>query len=172
LDSTLNDIPLHIKIARSFIGTKELKNNRGYWIDKWNKNVNAPLGSPYCGAFGYYCLDSAKVIYPQKKSGLARSHVNKSSFTILDVLNHRKSIKIGDGLIWQKNNSYQGHFGFANENWNGNSGSTIEANTSGIKKENQSEGDGVYFKSRRIEPYNYHFRIRWITPYSSYENAD
>lgn len=128
-------------------------------------NCKATRGASWCSCFGYWILDLCKVQYPQQKSALARSHKNKYSFNVLEVLNNRKVIRAGDGLIWQKGESIYGHFGFAMFDWEGRAGYSIEGNTSADNTGSQSNGDGVYVKKRKIEPFNY-FRIKWITPYS------
>jgi len=148
---------------RTLVGEREVKPNRSPLIDLINRNVGAPLGSPYCAGTVYYSFDNTDTYYPQQKSGLARSWVRKDSYTALDVLRGKYQIKAGDILIWQKNNSTQGHAGLANKDWQGISGETCEANTSSGLKGSQYDGDGIWIKHRKIEPYNYKFRIKWIT---------
>jgi hypothetical protein len=152
-----------VAIARSYVGESEKKPNRSFHIDRWNRNVRNPLGSPYCAAFVYWCLDSAGVKYPQKKSGLARGLVTKKqTFTAYDVIMGRQKVLKGDIPIWQKGTTMFGHTGFAAEDWDGTGGKTIEANTSPGTGGNQSDGDGVHIRNRRIEVYSY-FRIKWFT---------
>lgn len=44
---------LFVDIARKYIGTEEqpIGSNRGPLIDRWNTNVNAPIGSFWCASF-------------------------------------------------------------------------------------------------------------------------
>lgn len=132
-------------------------------MDRFNRHVGSPLGSPYCAAFVYFCLDSLGIDYDMKRSGLARRLVSKTkSFSAIEVIYGREKILKDDILIWQKGQTIFGHGGISAEDWEGTSGATIEANTSSGTSGNQSNGDGIYKKNRRIEPYNY-FRIKWIT---------
>jgi hypothetical protein len=141
----------------------EERPNRSPIIDSMNRHVGNPLGVSYCAAAGYWWLDNAGVSYPQQRSGLARSFKNSLSFSVMDVLNHKRKILAGYGLVWQKGNTIYGHFAFASEDWQGSKGKTIEGNTSSGTTGSQSNGDGFFNRDRRIEPYNY-FRIKWITP--------
>jgi hypothetical protein len=159
-----NSSPKQLNIAKQYLFVREIKYNRSTEIDSMNYNANAPLGASWCASFGYWCLDKASIQYPQKKSPLARSHVNKYSFNAIDVIRGKKQIKAGYGLIWQKGSTIYGHFAFAYEDWNNNQGKTIEGNTSPNNIGSQDNGDGVYIKFRKIEPFNY-FRIKWITIY-------
>lgn len=132
-------------------------------MDRFNRNAKAPLGSPYCAVFVYYMLDSAGIDYPMKKSGLARSLVTKTiTFTALDVLNKKETVKKDDIPIWQKGETIFGHAGIASADWDGKNGMVIEANTSPGSSGSQSDGDGIWEKKRKIEPFNY-FRIKWFT---------
>lgn len=113
----------------------------------------------------YFCLDSAEIEYPMKKSGLARSLVSKDTnitFTAYDVVMGKKKVLKGDIAIWQKGTTIYGHSGLVEYDWDGTKGKTIEANTSSSNTGSQSEGEGVYEKHRRIEVYSY-FRIKWFT---------
>jgi len=153
----------HVEIAKLFVGHTEVKSNRSALIDTVNKHVKNPLGSPYCAAFVYWILDKASVKYDTKKSGLARSLVSKKyTFSSNSVLLGINEIKKGDILIWKKGETIFGHTGFAERDWNGKKGYTIEANTSKGIKGSQSNGDGIYKRYREIKPYDY-FRINWIT---------
>ena len=144
--------PKHVIIAESYVGIVE-KSNRGVAVDLFNLNVGNPIGSEWCSAFVKWCLDLAQIKMPQTITGLARSQVNKNSFTAWDVLNGKKKIKCGYILTWQSGKTIHGHTGFADEDWDKISGKTVEGNAS----------DGVRQLTRRIEPFNY-FRIKWITP--------
>lgn len=95
------------------------------------------------------------------RSGLARHYWLKSPrhfrHTIGEVLAGRYSPKAGDLVIWARGNTIYGHIGFVLYDWNGDRGWTIEANTSSGKG-SQYDGDGVYKRLRKIEPFNY-FKI-------------
>ena len=122
-----------------------------------NKNVGNPKGASWCAAFVKWCLDLANIKLPQKVTGLARSLRNKNTFSAMDVLNGKKKVKCGYIIIWQKGKTIYGHTGFADSDWDGIKGKTVEGNSSDGKKE------GVRFQTRMIEPFNY-FRIKYFTP--------
>lgn len=158
-------IPCHLRIAKGFIGYKEVGNNRGYWVDRFNRHVKVPLGSPYCAAFVSFVLDSAGVTKPSVRSGLARNFKNNTKepyrYSALSVIKKQKSVRQGDIVGWERENSISGHLGIALENWSGQSGKTIEANTSSGVAGSQSDGDGIYTRVRKIEPFG-KFRITWF----------
>lgn len=85
------------------------------------------------------------------------------TYSAWEVVRGAKTVRQGDGLIWQKGETVFGHFGFANEDWQGAKGETVEANTSAGTRGSQSNGDGIYRRTRAISPTSY-FRIVAITP--------
>lgn len=150
---------LHLSRFKSWLGQTENKGaNRSILIDSMNRYVGNPLGSPYCAAAVSYAIRPNK-----PKSGLARALKTKETFTAWDVIQGKKSIKKGFIIIWQKGETISGHTGIAKENWNGTSGKTYEGNTSSGDKGSQSNGDGFYERSRKIQATSY-FRIKWVTP--------
>jgi hypothetical protein len=141
--------------ARKYIGVREKPDNRSADIDRWNRYVGNPLGSPYCAAFA-----SSMIKQPHIKSGAAVRLITKNAIKSDDVL---KGVKVEPGwvVIWRKGNSFNGHAGIVVQ-WDRKSGTTIEGNTS-AGKGSQSNGDGVFERQRKIEPFNY-FRITHFTP--------
>lgn len=130
-------------------------------MDEANRYVGNPLGSPYCAAVGSRALGLVGVKKP--KSGLARNMRTSQTYSAWDVIRGVRQIKEGDGLIWQKGATISGHFGFANKDWKGGSGETVEANTSNGNRGSQSNGDGIYIRKRSLSPTSY-FRIVAVTP--------
>lgn len=153
----------HLDTAQKYLYVREITENRGPEIDLWNKSNNSPLGSSYCCNFGQYCLRQAGASNPISKSGLAQNtwkNAKKGTkHTYQEVINRGYKVRKGDVIIFQKGLTQYGHFAFSMENWKYSEGKTIEANTSGNNKGNQSNGDGVYFKYRKIQPLAY-FKIR------------
>lgn len=141
--------------ADKYLHVREIAENRSPDIDKWNRYVGNPLGSSYCAAFV-----SNMVKQPHLKTGLATKLIKRNSVKSDDVLKGA-IIEPGWIVIWRKGNSVFGHAGIV-VSWNKKSGTTIEANTS-AGKGSQSNGDGVYVRSRRIDPFSY-FRITHFTP--------
>ena len=152
--------PKHIQIAKGFVGTRELPNNRGYWIDRFNKFTKNPIGSPYCQAFVNFCIDSAKAKLPIK-SGLAMNYKTKKSQSAAKVLAGIYKVKAGDVITWQKGKTIYGHTGFASENWKNESGMTIQANTT--KTGESRDGGGIWEKKAKINQFS-DFRIVRFTP--------
>ena len=157
-NSHVQTIPPHVAIARSFLYVREKQQNRCKEYDEWNKFVGNPAGSPTCAAFVSSVLNKAGVKAPNIKTGLARNFWNKGykTYSAKDVLSGKKKVKIGHLPIWARGNGINGHIGIADENWQGKSGHTIEANTPGNGKGKQYEGDGVYRKMRTIQPYSFY----------------
>ena len=144
------------EIARGFIGTKEVGNNGGYWVQRFQKISNAPKGSPWCAAFVNFCLDSAGVKgLPFTGSGLARSFATKNKTIKASTFNGE--LPAGTIIVWRRGNTIFGHAGLV-ESWNGTKGTTIEGNTSSGAKGSQNDGDGVWRRRRAIDPSSF-FRI-------------
>lgn len=157
----------HLELAKTFIGRQELYgNNRGAWVDTWNRFTSAPLGSPYCASFVSWVLYHSAVAEPKISSPLARHFYTKApkhlKYTAGQVLRGEKKVKAGTIIIWQRGETIYGHVGFALEDWHYDRGKTIEANTSKGTKGSQYDGDGVYIRTRKIEVYNF-FRIIGFT---------
>lgn len=156
-------IPLHMQIARSYVGTIEATgNNDGQKIEYIIRRGKGTPHSPYCAYFVTLCIDSAKVKEPVVRSGLARNFKLKTSISAKDVV--IGSVKVPDGsiIVWQKGETIKGHTGFVWK-WGKESGITIEGNTSSGATGSQSDGDGIWMRQRNIEPLNY-FRITSFTP--------
>jgi hypothetical protein len=154
--------PAWIQVAESYEGLREVGYNRGITVDSMNRNCGNKPGSSWCAAFVYWCLDKAHIKYDNKKSGLARSLINKNSISAWDVINGKKKVLCGMAGIFQKGKTIFGHAIFIDEDWKSISGKTIEGNTN---KAGSSDGDGVYEKTRKIEPYNY-FRLIKFTAFN------
>lgn len=155
--------PLHIQIARSYVGTVEATgNNDGPKIEYIIRRGHGAPGSSYCAYFVTMCIDSAKVVSPTVRSGMARSFKRKTSIPANDVLMGKTQIPIGTILVWEKGNTIFGHVGFVLK-WGKKWGTTVEANTSSGGAGSQSNGNGIWYKTRSIEPLNY-FRITSFTP--------
>ncbi len=163
LSFTLNgQTPRHLAIAEKFIGVKEATgHNDGPEVEMFLHSVGRHKGDSWCAAFVSYCLTAAQIKEPKIRSGLARDF-KRSKYLVLsnDVLRGIKWVPRGSLIGWEKGNTIFGHIGFV-LNWEKQSGKTIEGNTSSGEQGSQSNGDGVYIRSRMIQPANY-FRIRWF----------
>ncbi len=179
-------VPAHLQMAKAFAekGVMEdpLGSNRSPDIDEWlaytglRPFVNDEgdlVGYPYCAAFVAFCLGEAgDVELPMTRSARARDYIHPQGF-VADMLNPEVEARIaqrgvapippGSLVIWKLNKNPQdtrGHIGFVVD-WEGQKGHTVEANTSPPGGD-QREGLGVYFKERRLEPFNF-FRITDFT---------
>lgn len=142
--------------------TEATGHNDGPEVEKFLKSVGRKQGDSWCSAFVSYCLTVANVRDPKIRSGLARDFKrSKNLVNANDVLRGIKKIPPGSIVGWEKGNTIFGHIGFVLTNWNKQFGTTIEGNTSSGLKGSQSDGDGVYIRSRSIQPANY-FRIMWF----------
>ncbi len=160
----------HLQIAQTYIGIQEATgNNDGEPVETFLRSVGRNKGDAWCAAFVSYCLTVANAKHPTVRSGLARSFKrSKGIIRAIDVLRGVKKVDKGFIVGWEKGETISGHIGFVFTKWNKQFGTTIEGNTSSGSKGNQSDGDGVYIRSRSIQPANY-FRICWFIPVS-YQN--
>jgi hypothetical protein len=147
------------EIALGFVGTKEEGNNRGYWIERFQKITNSPRGAQWCASFVNFCLDSAGVKgLPNTRSGLARHFATRNkTIKAKDVLQSNMELPAGTIIVWRRGSTPFGHAGIV-EKWKGKSGTTVEGNTSAGRSGSQNDGDGVWRRARSINPTNY-FRI-------------
>jgi len=154
--------PKHLTIAKSYVGTVEATgNNDGPKIEYIIRRGHGAPNSSYCAFFVTLCIDSASVKTPTVRSGLARNFKLRSSIPAKDVLIGKVKIPPGTIIVWQRGNTINGHTGFVRK-WYTRYGLTVEGNTSGGNTGSQSNGDGIWLKSRGIEPLN-SFRITAFT---------
>jgi hypothetical protein len=151
--------PKVLEIATGFIGTKEEGNNGGYWVTRFQKVTKSPKGAQWCASFVNFCLDSAGVKgLPFTGSGLARHFATRNkTIKAKDVIAQNLELPPGTIIVWRRGTTPFGHAGIVNK-WKGKSGTTVEGNTSSGRKGSQHDGDGVWGRSRTINPTNY-FRI-------------
>jgi hypothetical protein len=153
-----------LNIARGFVGVKEeWGTNRGYWVNRFLLSVKSKPGNQWCAAFVSFCLDSANVQTLRVRSALARSFVRPYSVKATKVIAENMEIPPGAIIVWRRGTTIFGHVGIV-EKWRGKTGTTIEGNTSSGVRGSQNDGDGVYRRTRTINPYSY-FRITDFTIY-------
>lgn len=165
LPSLILNAQKHLDIAKSFVGVKEATgNNDGKEVEMFLQSVGRKKGDSWCAAFVSFCLTQANAQEPKIRSGLARDFKRAKNLILAnDVLKGIKEVKPGYIVGWEKGNTIFGHLGFAITSWNKAHGTTLEGNTSSGAQGSQSDGDGVYIRSRTIQPANY-FRIVWFVP--------
>ena len=148
-----------LTIAKGFIGTKEEGNNGGYWVARFQKVTKSPKGAQWCASFVNFCLDSAGVKgLPFTGSGLARHFATRNkTIKATEVLSKNMQLPPGTIIVWRRGTTPFGHAGIV-DTWKGKKGTTVEGNTSSGLKGSQHDGDGVWGRTRTINPTNY-FRI-------------
>ncbi len=153
--------PTHIRVAASYVGSIEKPNNRGPLMDRWNRAVHAPLGSPYCASFVSWCLSQSCAVAPTVRSASSRAFVTKQSIPILSAT--PKQLQSFPIIVWIRRGG--GHVGFIRSEKKGIL-TTIEANTSSGSGGSQWNGGGVWQRRRNLKqiasPYNV-FRATHIT---------
>lgn len=151
--------PKVLLIAKSLIGTKEVGNNGGYWVERFQKVTKSPKGAQWCASFVNFCLDSAGVKgLPFTGSGLARTFATRNkTIKAKDVIAQNMTLPPGTIIVWRRGTTPFGHAGIV-DTWQGKSGTTVEGNTSSGLKGSQHNGDGVWGRKRTINPTSY-FRI-------------
>ena len=140
-----------------YLNVRELNNNnRGKEIDKWNKYLGLPMGSPYCAAFVVSMYKDAGYRLPRigrcytLYNVLLADEIKYKNITPEELMLKTESLQAGDIIIWR-------HGKGTAQNWNGHAGigrgkffKTREANTMPSSKGNQREGGGVYDRERGL----------------------
>lgn len=147
-----------LEIAKSYVGVKEKTgNNDGKEVELFLKSVGLGKGYSWCAAFVSYCIKNSNSNY-RPLSAVAQKFITKKS------IKAEINTKLDSGIyvaVWKRGATPYGHIGIV-EKQEANIFHTIEGNTSAGAKGSQSNGDGVYRRKRKIEPYNY-LRITHFT---------
>lgn len=143
-----------VAVANTHIASRETHGpNRSPVIDRWNRAVSIPLGSPYCASACSAWLTESGCEHTRIRSGWSRAFVqDPRAVSASKVLRGEVNVEKGDIIVWKRKGG--GHIGIAAEDWEGSEGATIEANTSPPKgKGSQWDGDGVWRRWRKITPF-------------------
>ena len=155
-------VPKHLAIALSYVGTVEKTgNNDGPKIEYIIKRGGGAKGASYCAYFVSMCIDSAKVKEPSIRPGMALAFKRKNSIPSEDVMIGKTKVPPGTILVWRHGTTIHGHTGFVYK-WGKVSGTTVEGNTSSGQTGSQSNGDGIWIRTRSIQPMSY-FRLLCFT---------
>jgi len=148
--------------AKRYEGITENSQTGKQHIQRFLKSVGLKGDYAWCAAFASYCLSVNKVREPAVRSAAARKFILKTSINANDVLCGTKQIEKGDLVIWRRGNTAYGHIEIVKK-WDKKQGISIGGNTTAPKgKGIEYDGDGVYEKTRIIQPANY-FRITHFT---------
>ncbi len=154
-----------IDTAKRYVGIKEATgHNDGYFIEKFLKSVGRKKGDSYCAAFVSYCLDKSFAKYPKVRSGLARAFKLPGYIKAMDVF-YGARVPGGYLVGFENIGTWSGHIEILRAASQGSTLYTIGANTSNGLKGSQSDGNGIYERTRKVCPYG-QFRITWFTKVS------
>jgi hypothetical protein len=143
-----------IDTARRYVGIKEKTGkNDGYFIEIFQKSVGIAPHAPYCAAFVSYDLTAAHTTYPKVRSGLARSFKLTNSIKAIDVYYGAAHVPKGSLMGFENIGTYSGHIEITVKDSKGSIIETIGANTSNGLQGSQSDGNGIYRRTRRLVPY-------------------
>ena len=140
--------------ATALIGTKETSPNRGAIVDTIQKEFGM-VGNSWCAMFVWYCYNEAHKQVIGKKVPLYKTASSQRMYEAYDIngftYKDSKLMQPGDICIWQHNpNTATGHVGLITTYYDQKTGrfGTIEGNTSSGEVGSQSNGDGVFARSR------------------------
>lgn len=152
------------RTAKKYEGVQENTINGRKQVLQFLKKVKINYFTSWCAAFASYCLDEANLRIPKTRSALATNFINKTSIKAQDVLIGKYKITRGYLAIWRRGTTIFGHIEIV-DFWKKRTGASIGGNTTPPKTTHGKEydGDGIYLKSRSIQPANY-FRIVSFTP--------
>lgn len=151
-----------IDSALQYAGAVEKKDNWGEPFKTFLNSVGIKAPAPYCAAFGSYILTLNDIKNPSQRTAMARRFLSKKAIRAIDVYKGIKKLPEYFIVLWQKGNSWQGHFAFGWD-WDKTKGNTIEGNTSSGQRGSQRNGDGVYMRQREIQLHS-NMRITHFVP--------
>lgn len=140
-----------LAFAKANIGVVEhpANSNRGPKIDQWQRDVDM-LGQPWCGAFVHAALKAAGV------KGLS-SRMRYTPYILSDAKNGANGLtkvvswadaKPGDVVLFNWDGGVVDHVGLVEKVLSPTALQTIEGNTSSSTAGSQSNGGGVYRRTR------------------------
>lgn len=173
----------HLDTALTHVGAVERPpgSNRGPQVDRFLAAVGISGAAPWCAAFTAYVLRAAGADVTDERgrsvlSAVATRHIvgrgPHRSIDARDVLRGAARPEPGALVIWRNGANWTGHIGLVVEDdnaaergpaWYLRCGHTVEGNTSPGAAGSQRDGDGVWRKTRCIEPGAY-WRIVSFTP--------
>lgn len=142
------------EIIHMQIGTRELTGENDGDVVKYLKSVGLTSGQPYCMAGQYYCfklacqtlgLPTTEIPIIRTGSTVACFHDAKQKGILSD-----SDVHVDDLIFWKYKNRYAGHVERVVELLGGNTVKTVGFNTSNSDYGNQRDGDGVYYRKRKL----------------------
>lgn len=143
-----------IRLAISYVGTKEVGNNRGELVEKVQAFCGARPGDPWCAAFVSWCVLKAAVTwFPTfARSASALRLLARNVSLGVTPSEARKLLAAGTPLVFVMDHGHgKGHTGFALSLLPGDLLHTVEGNTGpGPSAPAQDrDGDGVHERRDR-----------------------
>jgi len=152
-------MPKLVEVASKYLYVRENPpgSNRSPEIDRWLKAVGSPLGSAWCAAFVWGCLDEAGEAPKLARSGRVQTIVDSGV-----LLPASKAVPGNLVVFWFKNLGRYAHIGIVvtktSKRLDVIEGNTVADGAVG----DQREGWGVFQKSRPITA-----RIKVLRPKTS-----
>jgi hypothetical protein len=136
-----------VKIAEQYIGIREVGNNAGPEILRFQMAVDGKAeGESWCMGFVQFCIQELEHKIARRSNIFRSEHCltvwNKSPLEL-----RREIPEPGYIVIWRHGDTTNGHTGIVARVIDDKSFETIEGNTSGNKDVDRN-GDGVYLKTR------------------------
>jgi hypothetical protein len=139
-------------------------NNRSPEIDTWLKYIGLPVGQPYCAAFTismYACgnyFESSPLPKIGRVSALYKTaQKNPYKYKVIPAVRVKQKIEKlnpGDVSCWAHgtaSGNFNGHAGLVINQVDYQTFKTIEANTGSGNAGSQREGNGVYYRTRKLD---------------------
>ena len=140
-----------ITVAEQYIGIKEVGNNAGPEVEKFQMAVDGKANhESWCMAFVQFCIMELEHKICRRSNIFHAEHCltvwNKSPHEL-----RRAAPEPGYIVIWQHGNTTNGHTGIVSRVIDAETFETIEGNTSDSNSVERN-GDGVYRKVRHLHP--------------------
>lgn len=138
--------------ARKYIGvTEKGGDNRGPEVEEFQRAVDGVAqGEPWCAGFVMYCVKKVEERF-HAKTDLFRSEHCYTTWTKTPGALRVAKPTPGCIVIWRYAGTFSGHMGIVERVGTNGYIQTIEGNT-GAGIDVIREGDGVYRKTRRMDP--------------------
>ena len=156
-----------VETALRMVGIVEHGYNRGDSVEAIQRNNGGKPGQSWCGWTIAEILRRAGATEPKYRGGMAQGYINKRSIRATRVAKGYYRVSPGYIAVWAKykgeRNTGSGHVGIVVRQIANNKVLTVEGNTSNGEAGSQSDGDGIYKRTRMINLYG-NFRIIYFTP--------
>lgn len=150
-----------MKVAYAFEGLEEEKGNRGYWHDIFARELNAPLGIPYCQAWVEY-VAKLTATFLEVNDPFPSNTASSQNFFEWAKKNNLVSNEpdFGAIVVWRDGKSWRGHVGIVTTHDDSHFYS-IEANTSNPLSQ-WRDGRYIMMKKHSLKRIGQISEGRWI----------